>query len=116
MPGSAPPSRSRRRPSTAMSASLTGEEAPLIQFFSGVPNMDSASRPASRTEAPSTSTARAVSSASMAGNGETLYAQRRRVGAVAEDEIVGRFEALEYFQQVSGDGHFADRISQLAVL
>ena len=38
-----------RRSLTAMSASDTGDDAPLVQFFSSVRNSDSASAPASRT-------------------------------------------------------------------
>ena len=58
----------------------------------------------------------AAEPASVAGNGHALDPQRRRVGAEAEDKVVRRHEAREHFRKMSGNRHFADRISALAVL
>src|SRR5690348_11567618 len=107
MSGAAALRPSRNRASTAMSASLTGDDAPLVQLFSGAPNIASASAPASRTHAASRAASAASSAGSVAGNGQALDAQGRRVGAVAEFQIVRRREALEYVEQAAGDGHLA---------
>src|ERR1700734_2501087 len=110
-------SRLRSNTSTAISASDTGDNAsPLVQFFNGVLNIDSASRPASRTASARRCACRCRSTTSVAGNSQALHAHGRRIGAVAEDEVVARRQALEYFGQMSGDGDFAHRISELAVL
>src|SRR5580704_2532116 len=114
-------SRSRSRLSTAMSASVTGDNVgPLVQFFSGVWNIDSASKPASRTAAASTAARRAKSSTCesptlMSGNSKTLHPQGRRVGAVAKGEVVGRCEAGEHPGKMAGDGDFAHCESEFAV-
>src|ERR1700722_9309178 len=109
-------SRSRSKLSSAMSASDTGDCAsPLVQFFSGVLNIESASAPASRTLAWSRAACRCRST-SLAGNSQALYADGRRVGAVTEHEIVGRHEALEDLREMPGDGHLAHREGRLAVL
>src|SRR4051794_26724457 len=101
-----------------MSASETGEEAPLVQFFSSVRNSDSASAPASRTVSVSSAASRAliVSSVSASAKRQSLDAHGRRIDAVAEFQIVGRRHRLEYRQQVAGDRHLAHRIGDLAVL
>src|SRR5580692_5796621 len=110
-------SRSRNNTSTAMSASDTGDKAsPLVQFFNGVLNIASASAPASRTASARRAVCRFRSTTSVAGNSEALHAHGRRIGAVAEDEVVSRRQALEYFGQVPGDGDFAHRKSERAVL
>src|SRR6202049_3148827 len=110
-------SRSRSNTSTAMSASDTGDNAsPLVQFFNGVLNIDSASAPASRTASARRAACCLRSTTSMAGNSQALHAHGRRIGAVAEGEIVRRRQAFEYFGEVSGDGDFAHRKSELAVL
>src|SRR3954467_552482 len=104
-----------------MSASDTGEETPLVQFFSSVRNSDSASAPASRTasasSAPSPAMIRSLRlSALTSANRQSLDAQRRRIDAVAEFQIVGRRERFEHLDQMTGDGHFAHRKGNLAVL
>src|SRR6202030_1521039 len=99
------------------SASDTGDKAsPLVQFFNGVLNIDSASAPASRTASARRAACRSRSTTSVAGNSQALHAHGRRIGAVAEDEVVSRGEALEYFAQMAGDGDFAHRICEHAVL
>src|SRR5580700_5525246 len=113
---SMPPSRSRNSLSTAMSASQTGDEAPLVQFFKGVPNMERASAPASRTLDARCWAARARSTVSVARNSQALHADGRSVGAVAEGKIVRRFETLEHFEQLPGDRDLAHRVGQFAVL
>src|ERR1700686_4335671 len=110
-------SRSRSNTSTAMSASDTGDNAsPLVQFFNGVLNIDSASAPASRTASARRAACCCRSTTSVAGNSQALHAHRRRIGAVTEDEVVRRRQALEYFAQMPGDGDFAHRICEHAVL
>ena len=51
-----------------------------------------------------------ASTAQMPGNGQSLHAQRRRVGAVAEFEIVRGRQRAEHVVQVAGDRHLAHRI------
>src|SRR5882724_3496211 len=82
--GVAARSRASRRSLTAMSASETGEEAPLVQFFSSVRNSENASAPASRTLSVSNAASRAEmrSSLSASAKRQALDAQRRRVDAV----------------------------------
>src|SRR5580658_1198172 len=110
-------SRSRSNTSTAMSASDTGDKAsPLVQFFNGVLNIDSASAPASRTASARRAACCLRSTTSVAGNSQALHAHGRRIGAVAEDEVVRRRQALEYFGEMPRDGDFTHRISELAVL
>src|ERR1044072_1464331 len=104
-----------------MSASETGEEAPLIQFFNSVRNSDSASAPASRTVSASSAPVRATAaspamSASASANRQSLDAQRRCIDAVAEFQIVGGNQRFEHLEQMSGNRHFAHRIGDLAVL
>src|SRR5580693_894367 len=117
MDGSSLVSRSRSNTSTAISASDTGDKAsPLVQFFSGVLNIASAKAPASRTASARRAACCCRSTTSVAGNSEALHAHGRRIGAVAEDEVVRRRQALEYFGEVPGDSDFAHRISELAIL
>src|SRR3954469_11764518 len=101
-----------------MSASETGEDLPLVQFFNLVRNSDLASAPASRTTVVKSCASRASRSAlsSTAAKRQALDAQGRRVDAVAEFQIVGRNQRLEDVEQVAGDGHLADGIGDLAVL
>src|SRR5436305_4862292 len=104
-----------------MSASETGEEAPLIQFFSSVRCKDSASRPASRTVSFSSVASLALRSSRSSrkltsAKRQALDAQRRRVDAVAEFQIVGRHQRLEHLEQMARDRYLADRIGNLAVL
>src|SRR5229473_5357146 len=100
-----------------MSASHTGELPFLVQVLSSRPNIPSASAPASRTASMRTRE-RALGSASgsMAGNGHPFHPQRGRVGAVTEHEIVRGLEGTEHLDQISRDGHLADRVGELAVL
>src|SRR5262245_27520020 len=107
--------RCRSSASTARSASLTGEEAPLIQLAGRPRNMSSASAPASRRAKARRSRTKARSMSS-AGNGETLHTHARRIGAETELQIIGGQERLEHIDQVSGDRHFAHGIAALAVL
>src|SRR5258708_23603243 len=117
MAAPSPVSRSRNNTSTAMSASDTGDKAsPLVQFFSGVLNIDNASAPASRTASARRADCCCRSTTSVAGNSQALHAHGRRIGAVAEGEVVRRRQALEYFGQPAGDGDFAHRIGERAVL
>src|SRR5580704_18303667 len=107
---------SRSKLSTAMSASETGDCAsPLVQLFSGFRNIDSANAPASRTLS-SRRAACCCRSTSLAGNSHTLQTDRRRIRAVAEYEIVRRRQAHEDIGEMPGDGDFAHRIGQFAVL
>src|SRR5581483_2754161 len=117
MPPPGAVSRRRNNSSTAISASLTGDsDGPLVQFFSGVWNSERASAPASRTALASRAANGTRSSTSVACNSEALHAQRRRIGAVAEGQVVRRREACEHFVEMAGDGDFADRIGPHAVL
>src|SRR3954469_1580907 len=99
-----------------MSASDTGDEAPLIQFFNSVRNSECASAPASRTVATSSAESRArmsaaasplIASALASTNRQPLDAQRRCIDAITEFQIVGRGERLEHLDQVACDRHFA---------
>src|SRR3954463_4599266 len=103
---------------TAISASETGDDAPLVQFFKSVRNSDSASAPASRTVSVSSAASRALiaSSVSASAKRQALDAQRRRVDAVTEFQIVGRDQRFEHRQQMARDRHLADGIGELAVL
>src|SRR6516164_3544477 len=108
--------RSCSRRSTAISASLTGDDSNFVQLRIGRPNIDSASAPASRTLAAIRAAASSRSAASLAGNGHTLDPQRRGIGPVAEHKVVSWYEARKHFRQMSGDRDFADRIGALAIL
>src|ERR1700755_2380856 len=100
-----------------MSASETGEEGPLVQFFRSVRNSDSASAPASRTVVVRSSPSRTRSPApSASAKRQSLDAQGRRIDAVAERQIVGGDERLEHLEQVARDRHLAAGIGDLAVL
>src|SRR4051794_41176782 len=105
---------------TAMSASDTGDDVPLVQVRNWVRNIARARCPASRTV--STSRARSRAKRSLrpstlaSANRQSLDAYGRRVGRIAECEIVGRRQRLEHLDQMPGDGDFADRIRDFAVL
>src|ERR1700759_5730957 len=100
-----------------MSASETGEEAPLVQFFRSVRNSDSASAPASRTVDFRSAASRARCPASSTSAPRQSHdAQRRRVDAVAELQVVGGHERLEHLEQMACDRDLADGIGDLAVL
>src|ERR1700751_3645431 len=107
MPGPAAVRRACNKSFTAMSAAVTGDPWPLVQVLTDVPNMESASAPASRTAAVNVSARLARSSASLARNGQTLHQHRRRVGAIAEYEIVCRLEVGKHLAEMPGDRHFA---------
>src|SRR5204863_8442471 len=100
-----------------MSASETGDEAPLVQFFSSVRNSDKASTPASRTVSFSSAASRAqvLSTISASAKRQALDAQRWRVDAVTEFQIVGRDQRLEHRQQMARDRHLAHGIGDLGV-
>src|SRR3981189_1989862 len=101
-----------------MSASDTGDEAPLVQFFSSVRNSDSASAPASRTVSVSSAASRAMvlSSVSASAKRQSLDAHGRRIDAVAEFTSVGRNQRLEDRQQMACDRHLTDGVGDLAIL
>src|SRR5688572_14285725 len=109
-----------------MSASDTGEDAPLVQFFSSVRNSDSASAPASRTVSVSRAASRfsisrvtilsCTRSALTSAKRQPLDTNRRRIDAVTEFQIVGRHHRLEYLQQMPGDRDLAHRIGDFAIL
>src|SRR3954463_2143144 len=104
-----------------MSASETGEEAPLVPSSTSVRNISCPSPPASRTVSCSSAASRVrmaspVAFASTSAKRQTLDAHRRRIDAVAELEIVRRLHRLEYLEQMAGDRHLAHGISELAVL
>src|SRR4051812_6664767 len=108
-----------------MSASDTGDEAPLVHFFNSVRNSESASAPASRTAATSTAESRArmstrasslIDSALASANRQPLDAKRRCIDTVLEFQIVGGGQRLEHLDQVACDRHLAYRIGDLAVL
>ena len=84
-------SRSRSSASTARSASLTGDDLPLIQLLS------CAAKGLQRERAgfphgigQKIARARMIEGESPSGNGQALHAHGRRIGAVAELEIVRR--------------------------
>src|SRR5579863_3670847 len=108
-------SRSCNTRSTAISASLTGDDPALVHDLIGLLNIFSASMPASRTQTASSAAVLAGSMTSVAGNGHALNAQGRRVYAVAKDQVVRRDETGEHFGKMPGDGDFAHRIGALAV-
>src|SRR3974390_374702 len=113
-PGSSGSSRARSRSLTATSPSLTGEvSSPLGQHLKAPRAAPHPPSPASRITA--SSGARSVTG-SLPGNGAPLEPQRRRIGAVAEFEIVGGRECAENVGQMSSDGDLAHRVSALAVL
>src|SRR6185503_13343440 len=98
----------------AMSASVTGESpCPLVHCLSGPPKNFFATAPASCTAMASRSRSRRSSDA---GNGQSLEAQGRRVGAVAELQIVGRRHGAEDVEQMACDRHLAHRVGALALL
>src|SRR5258707_15027705 len=101
-----------------MSASDTGDEAPLVQFFSSVRNSDNASAPAWRTVSVNSAASRAqtASAVSASAKRQALDAQRRRVDAVAELQVVGRRQRFEHRQQMPRNRDLADGISDLAIL
>src|SRR3984957_842682 len=111
---------------TLMSASDTGDEGPLVQLLSSVRNSDSASAPASRTVSVSNAASRVRTSgakvsscrlsALASAKRQTLDAQRWRIDAVTEHQIVGGDHRFEDVEEMPGDGHLAHRIGDLAVL
>src|SRR5471030_1141825 len=109
-----------------MSASDTGDDAPLVQFFNSVRNSESASAPASRTASVSNAASRVRTSrtrfrccrlsALASAKRQSLDPHRRRIDAVTKFQIVGRHHRFEYFEQMARDRHLAHRIGDLAVL
>ncbi len=63
-----------------MSASETGEDAPLIQFFNSVRNSDCASRPASCTDLVSKAASRALVQSSVSASAKRQALDAQRVG------------------------------------
>src|SRR5438309_975577 len=105
-------SRSRSSASTAISASLTGEEAPFVQLTSWPRKVCSASAPASRTTEARRSRSKTRSSAA---NGEPLHAHGRCIGAEPELQIVCGNERLEHVEETSGNCHFAHGVGAFAI-
>src|SRR6516165_10055058 len=109
-----------------MSASETGDEAPLVQFFSSVRNKDSASAPASRTVFLNSRASRVGSlrvaiaaftpSELAPAKRQSFDSQRRRIDAIAKLQIVGGHQRFEDMEKVTCDRHLAHRIGDLAVL
>src|SRR4029079_6548929 len=97
----------------AISASHTGDDPFLVQRRNGPRKVFSASSPASRTAANNKSRS---ASGLPAGNGETLHADGRRIGAVAELEIVCRRQRGEHLGEIAGNRNFADREGRFAIL
>src|SRR4051812_20424677 len=103
-----------------MSASDTGEDAPLVQFLSSVPNSESANRPASRTVSLSREASRFIRLSRLlpalaSPKRQFLDAHGWRVDTVAEFQIVGWRHRFEDLEQVTCDRHLTDRIGDLAV-
>ncbi len=88
--------------------------SPLVQLLDvGAEHASArARRPRARRAELSASAASFALSASVAGNGQSLDAHGRRIGAVAELEIVRRRQRAEDVEQMAGDGHLADRIGR----
>src|SRR4051812_8631161 len=100
-----------------MSASQTTDVLPLAHCRGDLPKVLSASAPAPRTAAVSSvATSVALGSPSEPCNGEALQTNGRRIGAVAELEIVRRLERAEHGDEVARDGHLAHRIGALPIL
>src|SRR6266446_2460000 len=98
-----------------MSASLTGDDSPLIHCRNGCRKVRSATSPAARTVSASAG-ASALRLRSTSGNGQPLDAHRRRVGAIAELEIVSGLKRSEYCDQIARDRDFAHRVAAAAIL
>src|SRR3954447_6901051 len=118
--GVAARNRLSMRSLTAMSASDTGEDAPLIQFFNSVRNSDNASAPASRTVSFSNAASRAkillcTLPALTSAKRQSFNAHRRSIHPIAEFQVVGRHHRFEHLEQMTGDRHLAYRIGDLAV-
>src|SRR5262245_65207759 len=98
-------SRSFNSASTARSASLTGDDLPLIQLL-GVPRkVSSANAPPSRTAAARRShTSTRSTPRSPAGNGQSLHAQGRGIGAETELQIVGGRQRAEHLDRFPAMG------------
>ena len=65
-----------------MSASETGDEAPLVQFFSSVRNSDKASAPASRTVSLNSAASRAQIAVGRCQRPPSVRPSMRSVGAL----------------------------------
>src|SRR5438105_900070 len=128
-----------------MSASETGDDAPLVHIRSSVRNIDSASAPASRTVSASSDASRtswawctgpvwpdefaprtglaprpggplAGFCVLASGNRQTLDAQGRCIDAIAKRQVIGRGQRFEHVDQMPGNGDLADGIAAFAVL
>src|SRR4051812_8781209 len=103
-----------------MSASETGDEAPLVQVFNSVWNIESASLPASRTTSLSKLASRVRSAVPEpwilpSSKRQSLDAHRRRVDAIAEFQVVGRRHRLEDLEQMARYRHLAHGVTDLAI-
>src|SRR5262249_55313942 len=101
--------------STAISASDTREDCPLVHCLISVRNIFSASAPAWRTACFNSAASLAISR-SPTSNRQSLDANRRRVNPVLELGIVCRRRGLEDVEQVAGDGHLTYGKADPAVL
>src|SRR5260370_10846970 len=105
---------------TAISASDTGEDAPLVQFFSSVRNSDNASAPAYGTVSASNAASRVrisscIASALTSAKRQSLDAHRRSIDAITEFQVVGGHQRFEYLEKMPRDRHLAHRIGDLAI-
>src|SRR5260370_28472885 len=106
---------------TAISASDTGEGAPLVQFFSWVRNRDNASGAAPRTVPARNAASRVrkssrIASALTSAKRQSLDAHRRSIDAITEFQVVGGHQRFEYLEKMPRDRHLAHRIGDLAIL
>src|SRR5258706_12758335 len=101
-----------------MSASLPGEsDTPLVHCRSGCLSVLSAISPASRTASANCAAVAATGALGSAScNGQALHPNGRRIGAVAELEIVGGLEPGKHRDEIAGDRDLAHRIGAAAVL
>src|SRR5436190_1363798 len=104
-----------------MSASDTGDEAPLVHFFNSVRNSDRASAPACWTLSFSSAASRLMyvsrpMPALTSAKRQSLDPHRRGIHPIAEFKIVGWPQCLEYLKQMTRDRDLADRVSDLAVI
>src|SRR6202035_2903516 len=87
------------------------------QLFTGFWKVASAIAPASRSVAARFWRSPAeLRPPSLARNGQPLQAQRGRIGAIAELEVVGGRQRAEHVDEIARDGHLAHRIGTLPIL
>src|SRR5947209_2112170 len=104
-----------------MSASETGEDAPLVHFFNSVRNSESASLPASCTVFFSSAASRIrnlLDSVPLltSANRQFLDPHRRSIHPKTKFQVVGRRQPFEHLKQMARNRDLADRVGDLAVL